>query len=121
MLKETITYLDFNGEERTEDCYFNLTKTELSKKELLTPGGYSNMLQRIIDAKDLPTLSAVFIEFISDAYGKLSDDGRRFVKNPMLTEEFMQTAVYDTLFMKLITDADYAVKFVNGVMPKVAN
>lgn len=118
MLKETITYIDFNGEERTEAAYFNLTQSEISKKELLTPGGYAALLQRIIDAKDIPALSANFIEFVSDAYGVPSEDGRRFVKSPQLTEEFMQTAVYDQLFMKLITDADYAQKFVNGVMPK---
>ena len=118
MLKETITYIDYMGEERTEDCYFNLTQSELSKKELLTPGGYAALLQRIIDAKDIPALSANFIEFISDSYGQLSEDGRRFVKKPELTEEFMQTAAYDQLFMKLITDADYATKFINGVMPK---
>lgn len=119
MLKETITYIDYMGEERTEDCYFNLTQSELSKKELLTPGGYAALLQRIIDAKDVPALSANFIEFISDSYGQLSEDGRRFIKRPELTEEFMQTAAYDQLFMKLITDADYATKFINGVMPKV--
>ena len=29
MLKQDITYVDFNGIERTESFYFNLTKTEL--------------------------------------------------------------------------------------------
>ena len=120
MLKETITYIDFNGEERTETAYFNLTQSEISKKELLTPGGYSALLQRIIDSKDIPALSANFIEFVSEAYGVPSEDGRRFIKSPQLTDEFMQTAVYDQLFMKLITDAEYATRFVNGVMPKAA-
>ena len=31
MLKKTITYTDYNGNSRTEDFYFNLTKTELMK------------------------------------------------------------------------------------------
>ena len=29
MLKKTITYTDYNGVERTEDFYFNLTRAEL--------------------------------------------------------------------------------------------
>ena len=29
MLKKTITYTDYNGMERTEDFYFNLTKAEV--------------------------------------------------------------------------------------------
>ena len=29
MLKKTITYNDYNGAERTEDFYFNLTEAEV--------------------------------------------------------------------------------------------
>ena len=29
MIKKTVKYEDFNGVERSEDLYFNLTKTEL--------------------------------------------------------------------------------------------
>ena len=34
MLKKTIKYTDYNGEEQTEDFYFNLSKAELTEMEL---------------------------------------------------------------------------------------
>ena len=34
MLKKTITYTDYNGSERTEDFYFNLSKAEIMEMEL---------------------------------------------------------------------------------------
>ena len=57
MLKKTITYTDYNGVERTEDFYFNLTKAELMEMEIGTTGGMADMIKRIIDAKDAPAIS----------------------------------------------------------------
>ena len=31
LTKKTITYVDFDGEDKTEDFYFNLTKAELTE------------------------------------------------------------------------------------------
>ena len=39
MLKKTITYTDYNDNERTEDFYFNFSKAELTEMELSTVGG----------------------------------------------------------------------------------
>ena len=33
MLKKTIKYTDYNGVERTEDFYFNLSKAEIMEKQ----------------------------------------------------------------------------------------
>ena len=56
MIKKTITYSDFNGNERTEDFYFNLTKAEITKMELSIKGGLSEMIQRIVAAQDTPAM-----------------------------------------------------------------
>ena len=52
------------------------------------------------------------------AYGKKSDDGRRFIKTPEISEEFAQTEAYSDLFMLLATNAEEAAKFVNGIVPQ---
>lgn len=124
MLKKTITYVDYNGSERTEDFYFNLTKAEIMEMELSTTGGLSEMISRIIAAKDAPAIIKVFKELILKAYGQKSADGKRFVKSAALSEEFEQTEAYSILFMELATDADAAAKFVNAIVPageQVAN
>lgn len=117
MLKENITYTDYNGSERTEDFYFNLTKAEIMEMELSTTGGLSEMISRIVAAKDAPAIIKVFKDLILKAYGQKSADGKRFIKSKELSDEFAQTEAYSILFMRLATDADAAAKFVNAIVP----
>lgn len=121
MLKKTITYVDYNGNERTEDFYFNLTKAEIMEMEMTTSGGFAEMLQRIVAAQDAPTIVKVFKDLVLKAYGQKSPDGKRFIKTEELREEFSQTEAYSQLFMELATDADMAAKFVNGIVPADIN
>lgn len=118
MLCKTIKFEDWNGVEREEDFYFNLSESELMEMELSAEGGFTNMLQRIIQRKNAPKLMETFTSLIAKSYGEKSDDGRRFIKSKELAEAFMQTPAYDALFMELITNADKASEFVNGIVPK---
>lgn len=117
MLKKTITYTDYNGTERTEDFYFNLTKAEITEMELSVNGGLSEMIQGIISAQDTPSLIKIFKDLILRAYGVKSPDGKRFIKNDDIKTEFSQTEAYSQLFMELATDSDAASTFVNGIVP----
>lgn len=117
MLKKTITYNDYNGTERTEDFYFNLSKAEIMEMEMGTTGGLAEMIQRIVAAQDAPAIIKVFKDLVLKAYGVKSPDGKRFEKSEKLSTEFSQTEAYSILFMELATDADAAAKFVNGIVP----
>lgn len=121
MLKKTFTYIDYNGVERTEDHYFNLSKAELMEMELSTTGGLAEMITKIVAAQDAPAIVKIFKELVLKAYGQKSADGRRFVKSQELSNEFAQTEAYSQLFMELATDADAAAKFVNGIVPEMDN
>lgn len=117
MLKKTITFTDYNGVERTEDFYFNLNKAEVMEMEMGTTGGFADMINGIIAAKDVPALISIFKDMILKAYGQKSPDGRRFIKSKELSEEFSQTEAYVSLYMELATDDEAAANFVNGIMP----
>lgn len=117
MYKKTMTYTDYNGEERTEDFYFNLTKAEITEMELSTEGGLRDKIQRITKAKDVPEIIRLFKELILKAYGVKSPDGKRFIKSDQLSEEFSQTEAYSDFFVELATNSDSASEFVNGIMP----
>lgn len=125
MYKETITYNDYNGVERTEDFYFNLNKAEVMEMELSTTGGLAEMIMRVVNAKDHPTIVKIFKDILLKAYGVKSADGRQFLKEDKdgkpLANEFKQTEAYSILFTKYATDADAAAKFVNGILPADAN
>ena len=117
MLKKTITYTDYDGVERTEDFYFNFTEAELMEWQLVTNGGLTNYVQKIVDAKDQPRLITLFKELLLKAYGVKSDDGRRFIKSEKISEEFSQNPAYSILYMELVTDDKLAADFVNGIIP----
>lgn len=117
MLKKTITYTDYNGTERTEDFYFNLSKAEIMEMELGTTGGLAEMIQKIVAAQDAPAIIKVFKDLILKAYGEKSPDGKRFIKSEELSTAFSQTDAYSQLFMELATNAEEGAKFVNGIVP----
>jgi len=122
MLKRTIEYQDFDGNERKEDFYFNLTKTEITEMELSTQGGLGKMVDTIIQAQDGQRIINVFKSLIFKAYGEKSPDGRRFVKEDEngvpLAKAFSETLAYDFLFMELSTDPEKAAAFFNGIIPQ---
>lgn len=121
MLKKTIKFTDYNGVDREEDFYFNLSKAEILEMELGTVGGLTEMIQRIVATNDTPSIVKIFKDLILKAYGEKSADGKRFLKvndaGVPLSIAFSQTEAYTNLFMELATDADAAAKFVNGIVP----
>lgn len=119
MLKKTITYTDYNGVERKEDFYFNLSKAEVTEMELSTEGGLAERIQKIVAAQDAPSIIKIFKKLILDAYGEKSPDGKRFVKSKELSDAFAQTEAYSNLIMELAVDAKAASDFVNGIVPLI--
>lgn len=119
MLKKTITYTDYNGNQRTEDFYFNLTKAEAVEMNFNEAGGMEEAIKRIVDAKDNKAIITVFKDMILKAYGEKSPDGKRFIKSKEISDAFAQTEAYSDLFMELASDSDKAAEFVNGIIPNV--
>ena len=118
MLKKTITYVDYNGIERKEDFLFNLTKTELMKWDLKTPGGLAAKLEKISQQFDIPSLTSFIEDLIDKSYGIKSDDGVRFIKDEKLSTMFRQTEAYDQLFVELLSNEKKTADFINGILPK---
>lgn len=121
MLKKTLTYKNFNGEEVTEDFYFNMTESEISKMQLEVPGGMAAQFQAIIDSKNAPELMKTFEDIILRAYGVKSADGKRFTKSQELRDDFKNSAAYDQLFMTLIRDPKAAAEFAKAILPESLN
>ena len=117
MLKKTITYTDYNGNERTEDFFFNLNKAEIMEMELSVKGGLAESINTIVQAQDTPAIIEVFKKLVLDSYGVKAPDGKGFKKTKELREEFEWNPAYSELFMQLATDADAAAEFVNGIVP----
>ena len=121
MLVKKVKYVDYKNQPREEELYFNLSKAEIAEMELSHKGGLSAKINRIVATEDGEEIIKLFKELIIKSYGIVSDDGKRFIKNDKLREEFLQTEAYSELFMELAGDADAASAFVNGIIPQVEN
>lgn len=120
MLKKNIKYVDYDGNDRAEDFYFNLNKAEVIELQLGTVGGLTKTLEKIVQEKDTSRIIEYFKTIILKAYGEKSADGRRFIKSQEMRDAFEQTEAYSELFMELASDAKMAAEFINGVLPKEA-
>ena len=121
MIKKTVTYVDYNGVERTEDFYFNLSKAEVAEMEMSVEGGFSKMLEEIVASKDNVKIVSLFKQMVLKAYGEKSADGRRFMKSEEISKAFSETEAYSEIFMSLALNENEAAAFVNGIMPANIN
>ena len=121
MLKKNIKYIDYDGIERDEDFYFNLSKAELMEMQTSMEGGFKAYLEKIVKALNVKEIMKVMTEIILKAYGVKSEDGKRFIKidklGRPLSIDFSQTEAYSNLFMELATDDKAAAEFINGIIP----
>lgn len=113
MYKLTKTYIDFNGESRTEDFYFNLTRAEIAQMSLSTDGGLDQLIDRITKTKDIPKIAEYFKKILDASYGVRTPDGRGFRKSAETLADFQATMAYSDLYMELLEDADKAAEFIN--------
>ena len=116
MFKKEIEYQDFNGQQRKETFYFNLSKAELMEMELSTQAGMEEMIKMLIATKDNAKIVQTFKDLILKSYGIKSEDGTRFIKTPELREAFEQSNAYSELFIEILSNTDSQVAFINGVV-----
>lgn len=120
MYAKTIKYTDYNGNQREETFYFNLSKAELIDLEWRTPGGLENYMKHIMSMMDGQALADTFKMLIEKSYGVKDPEGRRFIKNEQVLKNFTETEAYVELYVQLATDDKAAAEFVNGIFPKEA-
>ena len=126
MYKKTITYTDYDGNERTENLYFHVKKSQIIEMELRTPGGLRKKIEEIIAVNDIAGLIDTMNAFMRMAYGVKSEDGRRFIqKTPegrSLFDEFVETEAYEKYMDMLLDDTgEEAARLVNGAIPEELN
>lgn len=116
MIKETIKYVDYNGNEREEDFYFDLNSVEILEMEATTSNGLIQKIDDIINAKDDAEIVKILKDILLKAYGRKTSDGKYFMKNEQITEEFKCSPAYPILYMELATDSQKAAEFYSGIV-----
>lgn len=119
MLRKSITYLNpFDDSEVTEDCYFHLNVADLLELETQTEGGLQKRLERLTVSQDQNEILTIFKFVIEKSYGHRSEDGKRFVRSPEISAEFINSEAYSALLLDMMKHPDQAANFVNQILPK---
>lgn len=118
MIIKTVTYTDFNGNERTESFWFHLSRPELTEMLLGIDNNIETYIKTIIKSENYYEIVKIFKKLLLEAYGEKSEDGRRFIKLPEKTKEFSESEAYSVLFTELTTNEEKASEFVNGLISK---
>lgn len=121
MVKKTVTFPNFDGEEVTKDFYFNISKMEFRVLDKKIPGGLQNMIDQIQTEKDKSRLVDLLDLLILESYGEKAEDGRFVKEDPQgrrLSAYFKVSEAWDVLFMTLIENENELMDFLTGIVPK---
>ena len=117
MLRKEVEYKDFDGNDRKDVLWFHLNEVEITEMDLETSGGLVKYMESIIDTNDVNQLITIFKDLLIRSYGERSMDGKHFYKDDKIRNEFVSSAAYPVLYMEMVSDADKAVEFINGIVP----
>lgn len=117
MLKENVKYLDFDGVEQTETLYFNINRMELiAMQARYGKEDMAKYIERIVEEQDFAKIHDLLNDIILTAYGKKSEDGKRFLKSEEIKEEFRTSLAYEALVESFFDDEGATLgRFVQGI------
>ena len=123
MIKKTIKYEDYNGNEHEEDFYFSLTKLEVMEMELEHEGGLSAYIEQLTETTAGREAYDLFKSIILRSYGKKSPDGRFFhkidpEKGYRYADEFVASPAMAELIFGFLQKSEDAALFVRGLLPE---
>ena len=118
MIKEVVTFEDFDNKKVTEVLWFHLSKGELLDWLTEEPDLAENLVS-IAEGDDKIKLVSTFRGIIAKAYGeRLEGDSTRFLKSKDRTDAFMSSPALDALlFDVILADEKHAAVFFNGIFP----
>lgn len=119
MIKRTITYKDFLGNNREDEYRFNLTEDEMmdlvKEDELFSPDHISH----VMEIRDGIEMYRILRRMILASYGVLSEDGKVFRKPAEALYDFAHSAAYTQLLDDLTNTEDFGKlrSFIMGIIP----
>lgn len=116
MIKKTIKYIDFNGNEQTDDYYFHLSVPEATRLVAkFGADGWEAGIQRVVQKGNFEEVLSIFEDIILTSYGEKSQDGKSFIKSKELRSYFENSQAYAELFEELVNDPQAMQEFAEGV------
>lgn len=118
MFSREFTYTGYDGKEKKDTYYFNLNEAELYELDLSSIYGFTGQMERLLKAERTQEIVDMFKGIILGAVGEVSPDGRRFVKNEQIREDFYRSKAYAQLFVELVSSGEKFSEFLKSAIPE---
>ena len=118
MFSRTFEYKGYDGNMHKDTYWFNLDEAELTKMELSRVGGIRGFMTRLMKENRPAEIVDMFEKIILGSVGERTADGRRFVKNQEIIDDFRFTPAYSQLFMELVSSSEKLSEFFRGCIPE---
>ena len=120
MLKQRVKYEGFDGELIEEDLYFNLTRMDLIElNDRYESKDMAAYMDKIVKEKNIKELYKVLKDIVLMAYGVKTEDGKRFIKNQTVKDEFAESLAFSQL-IEDFHETDTAMSdFVTGITSQI--
>jgi hypothetical protein len=117
MFSRTFEYTGYDGQPHKDTWWFNLSEAELYKLELSNLGGMNGMMNKLLRESKPGEIVDLFEKLILSAVGERSVDGRKFIKNEEIRQDFYQSKAYSDLFVELVKSGEKLAEFLRGAIP----
>lgn len=121
MIKQQVRYEDFDGIQQEETLYFNLNRMELiALQARYGKDDMAKYIEKVQAEEDYQKMYDLLNDIVLTSYGVRSEDGKRFIKNDQVREDFKTSLVYEALIEDFHDDEGVTLnKFITGIISHI--
>lgn len=118
MIKQHVSYEDYDGNKVEKDLWFHLNKFDLAKMSLGFDNGLIEGLTELQQKGDKKAVAEFIDNLLVNAYGVRKPGSDVFLKTPEIKEDFQYSLAHDEILMMLLGgEDDEIINFIVGIMP----
>lgn len=117
MFSREFEYTGYDGQPKKDKYWFNLTEAELYEIDLSSIRGFTGEMTKLLKEERTKEIVDSFKGIILGAVGSVSADGRKFIKNEEIKEDFYRSKAYSQLFVELVSSGEKLAEFLRAAIP----
>ena len=121
MIKIPFTYQTYTDETVTDLLIFHMSMSDYRAWAKKYDNGLPGFLKRLEVTQDVNEMQDLFTDLVTYSYCELSNDGRRRLRGPAITEAFLNSAAWEAFFIDLMLNDNgekKATALFKGIFPK---
>ena len=118
MFSREFEYTGYDGKPKKDTYFFNLNEAELYEIDLSSIHGFTGLMNKLLKEERTKEIVEYFKGIILSSVGVMSPDGRKFIKNEEIKEDFYRSKAYSMLFVELVSSGEKLAEFLKAAIPE---